>query len=321
MSNIKKIIKIQYTDMYEKFFWGSFGKYLQEEYELEFSDEPDFLFYSVYGTGLDHYKYKNCIKIFYSTEGVLPDFNECDYAIGFYPLEVKDRYLQVLYELPSLIRREAPLNVEDKLFCNFVYSNEKNGEGAILRKKFCEELMKYKHVDCPGQVLNNMRGDIGARNASDWYASKTKFVRKYKFTIAFENDSMLGMTTEKLFQPLLVGSVPIYWGNPDVDSICNPKSFINCNGCTIEEMVNKVIEIDQNDELYNQMIKSKAFDDGIVKSQEEKIREFISYIMNSGKIFVKNPLNMDNRARACEVYDKLNLRKIDRIYNKFVEKK
>lgn len=40
------------------------------------------------------------------------------------------------------------------------------------------------------------------------------FVAKYKFTIAFENAICNDYITEKLWRPLIVGSVPIYYGSP-----------------------------------------------------------------------------------------------------------
>lgn len=40
------------------------------------------------------------------------------------------------------------------------------------------------------------------------------FVAKYKFTIAFENAICDDYITEKLWRPLIVGSVPIYYGSP-----------------------------------------------------------------------------------------------------------
>lgn len=39
------------------------------------------------------------------------------------------------------------------------------------------------------------------------------FVAKYKFTIAFENAICNDYITEKLWRPLIVGSVPIYYGS------------------------------------------------------------------------------------------------------------
>lgn len=45
---------------------------------------------------------------------------------------------------------------------------------------------------------------------------KLCIIRSYRFTVAFESRRVPGYITEKLFQPLLVGSVPIYMGAPDV---------------------------------------------------------------------------------------------------------
>lgn len=43
-----------------------------------------------------------------------------------------------------------------------------------------------------------------------------KFVAQYKFVIAFENAICDDYITEKLWRPLIVGSVPIYLGSPTV---------------------------------------------------------------------------------------------------------
>jgi len=56
---------------------------------------------------------------------------------------------------------------------------------------------------------------------------KINFIKNYKFTIAFENSTSPGYTTEKLWQPMLSGSVPVYWGNPEVDRMFNTRSFVN----------------------------------------------------------------------------------------------
>lgn len=44
-----------------------------------------------------------------------------------------------------------------------------------------------------------------------------KFISRYKFVIAFENAECKDYITEKLWRPLIAGSVPIYWGSPTVD--------------------------------------------------------------------------------------------------------
>ena len=204
----KKKIKIDITD-----FWltpeqnkmdRKIAKILSKHYDVQISDKPDFLFYSC--DGLNHRKYKNCVKIFYTEENVIPDFNECDYASGFDYIEFGDRYLRKL--LSSINRSicnrsKVDEGYLDRKFCNFIYSNTTSGEGAVLRQQFCQKLMKYKEIDCPGKVLNNMSTEDLAPRRGDWQKSKLEFLKKYKFTIAFENSSSNGYTTEKLPANLL----------------------------------------------------------------------------------------------------------------------
>ena len=66
--------------------------------------------------------------------------------------------------------------------------------------------------------LNNVGGPV---------KNKIDFIMDHKFTIAFENSSYPGYTTEKIFEPMLVNSIPLYWGNPLVDRDFNTKSFLN----------------------------------------------------------------------------------------------
>lgn len=43
-----------------------------------------------------------------------------------------------------------------------------------------------------------------------------QLMAKYKFTIAFENAIGDDYITEKLWRPLILGSVPIYMGSPSI---------------------------------------------------------------------------------------------------------
>ena len=231
----KKNIKINFADMPLSFnAQDNFVLDILHKHGLqtEISEYPDFLFYSVYG--MNHYKYHNCVKIFWTVEPVVPNFNECDYAVGFDDIVFGKRY----FHRPIWMFEERPQNIVlsdeqllNRRFCNFVYSNDQNGEGAILRKKFVQKLMEYKKVDCPGRVLNNMQDAITPRDG-DWKKGKLDFIQNYKFTIAFENTMYPGYTTEKLTQPLMVHSMPIYWGNPKVSDNFNNQSFIfKCRIC------------------------------------------------------------------------------------------
>lgn len=50
-------------------------------------------------------------------------------------------------------------------------------------------------------------------------SSKMALYGHYKFVIAFENSCVEDYVTEKFFDPLLVGAVPIYFGAPNIDEL------------------------------------------------------------------------------------------------------
>lgn len=286
----KPKIKVNFCDNDDTFVNEKnnlFLEILQKNYDVEISEKPDFLFYSCFGT--KHWDYTNCVKIYYTNENVVPDFNECDYGIGFHHIKFEDRYLRFTeYNLkiqPEIQNRQnLSANLTERKFCNFVYSNCRNGEGAALRAEFCKALSKYKHIDCPGKVLNNMQDAISPRNG-DWQQGKLDFLSNYKFTIAFENRQTNGYTTEKLFHPLMANSIPIYWGNPKAVEDFNPKAFINCNDYnSLDEVIEKVKELDNDDEKYMQMIKEPAMRENYDFNGYEKLEKFLNNIIAKGNM-------------------------------------
>jgi hypothetical protein len=99
-------------------------------------------------------------------------------------------------------------------------------------------------VDCPGRVLNNCR-PFDEHNYS--FRGKVDYLKDYRFTIAFENQSTVGYTTEKIIHPFIAGSIPIYWGNPKVAELFNPEAFINCHDFDdFESVISHVIQVDND---------------------------------------------------------------------------
>ena len=259
-------IKIKFVDFggteefYQPYFCNLIGSFAQ----VEISDHPDYIFYSTYG--YEHLNY-DCIKIYYASEELEPDFNVCDYAIGYTDISFYDRYLHLpLFAYPASVEKtkkalyrnfdDQKVNQNRDKFCNFIYSN---GKGDPFRAEVFHALSKYKHVDSAGRYLNNM-GNIdiaGSRYATNYEESKIKFLESYKFTIAMSNAQKFGYLDEKIFDAWLAGSVPIYWGDPKISEFFNPESFIDCTMCkTPEEVVEKVKEIDSSPEKYLAMQKA-----------------------------------------------------------------
>ena len=288
---------------------------LSERYKVEFSEQPDFIFYSVFG--IEYLGYRDCVRIFMDGEPVLPNFNDCDYAIGYAPITLGNRYLRAAGVLASSVGIEPSPDVQkrivtpdmaDRRFCNFIYSNSLHGRGAALRVDFCKRLMEYKRVDCPGRVLNNMPADalapryMGFKDwtpivaGNDWQDSKQQFQRMYKFSIAFENLPVCGMTTEKMLNPFYAYSVPIYWGNPEVTKDFNPKAFINCAdyGNDFDAVIRRVIELDNDDEQYLEMLRQPPFQPDYDFHQRDKLRDFLYDIVERGNNPVRNPEAVDS---------------------------
>lgn len=292
-------IRLRFCDMYKGFdedrniFTDVINEY-GGNYVI--SDEPDFLIYSCFGTNHHAYMNRRCVKIFYTGEAVTPNFSECDYAIAFDNMSFGERYMRrpVWLFNPTgpqkcELTRDQALN---RKFCNFVYSNAKDGSAAKLRQDFAKKLMEYKHVDCPGKVLNNMTSDVLSPRDGDWQKGKLDFIKDYKFTIAFENCSFDGYTTEKMLDPLVAHSIPIYWGNPSVTKDFNESAFICGNGYEdkLDELVNRVIELDKNDEEYMNMLNSYPMTENYDPDEMKKLKLFIKDIFTKGNVpFDKDP--------------------------------
>lgn len=267
---------------------------LKKIFDVQLSDNPDYLIYSV--NSKDYLNY-NCVRIFYTAENLVPDFNVCDYGIGFHYLEFGDRYIRFpLYlvdgftaydgdnyasdlQLALHKHENASTALKDKTeFCSFVYSNS---QAAQCREKMFEALSKYKPVSSGGRYKNNVGGPV---------ADKLEFQKKHKFVIAFENTSTSGYTTEKIIGAFAAGAIPIYWGNPEITKEFNAGSFINCNdyGLTekgeqeiIEQIVQEIISLDRDDESYQNMIQTPAFNsNNDVMHQQKQFENFLCHIFD-----------------------------------------
>jgi len=257
-----KTIKIKFVD-----FWDHFNheknfitEILQRRYHVELSEQPQYIFYSNFGNKCNHMLYKDSIKIFYTQENLVPDFNMCDYGIGFEYMEYGDRFLRYplyyyRYKEDFLLMEQKHLITQEEIalkkkFCSIVVSNGKNADP--IREDFFNILSRYKKVDSGGRYKNNIGKPNGVLN-------KRKFQERYKFALCFENTSHSGYTTEKIIEAFAAKTIPIYWGDPEIARCFHKDSFVNVMDYnTIEEAVLKIKELDQNAELYEKMIQTAA---------------------------------------------------------------
>jgi len=255
-------------------------EFIKDQYSIELTDDPtaDYVIHSV--GGYDVLRYSG-IRIFVAGENVSPNFMISDYAMTFEKLNFGDRYvwlplIKLYREAYSALTCPRP-PVDNVLstktdFCAYVMSNTSNS--ASERTEIFDLLSDYKLVNSGGLWRNNVGGRV---------PDKRLFQLKHKFVIAFENCSHPGYLTEKFADAAASNTVPIYWGDPEIASVFNPKAFINCHDFqTLEEVVQRVKEIDQNEILYRKMLSEPWFPNDIEPKclQDETFSIFLSNIFD-----------------------------------------
>ena len=137
---------------------------------------------------------------------------------------------------------------EEALTATFISNcNDKSGRLTLLK-----QLEQYGvKIDHFGKCLHNKKEPPGG---------KVKVMGKYKFAIAFENSKYQDYVTEKYFQALTSGSVPIVMGAPNL-KIYEPlnKSCIFAEDyASTEELARDLIRIGNDEQEYNSYLRYKT---------------------------------------------------------------
>ncbi|MCX2431614.1 glycosyltransferase family 10 domain-containing protein [Pedobacter sp. GR22-10] len=142
-----------------------------------------------------------------------------------------------------------PKIVSKTQFVNAFISSDFN---LSSRNEYLKDLMNYIDVDSYGKILNNkqLKDDEGE-------PSKLNTISKYKFSLAFENAISKDYVTEKFFQPLMAGSVPVYLGAPNIEEFApGNNSYINVNSFdSVKSLANYLIFLNENEAEYHEFQK------------------------------------------------------------------
>ncbi len=266
-------------------FWDNFDeqdnfftRILSKRYVVEISEDPDFYFFTHSYFGKENYLHYKCHRIFIGFENSRADWNICDYVLDSDVYSNNPRHkrfpLWAMWNL-NYLKQELPVDIlsQKTKFCCIVVSNGKAKE----RIEFFNQLSRYKKVDSGGRYLNNVGGPV---------PNKMEFIKDYKFVISFENSSYPGYTTEKLVEPILVNSIPIYWGNPEVGNDFNVNRFINITDTvSYSSIIDKIIRLDQDDDQYLEVINEPLFVNDKMPAEfgEESLLNFLDFVIEDSK--------------------------------------
>lgn len=210
--------KQQVTDMW-------FYKFLEN---CDGIDNNKICFYSTFGSRNILNRTKGDVNIFFTGENVKRGNHKLysdhfltndsiDLAMGFESFE-DSRYLRfplwIMYmfepklDANSIKARCQALNHQhtspQRKFASHISSEDTLG----LRRQMCECLSQIASVDCAGKIMHNC-DDLWEKYNDD----KHRFIANYKFNICPENSNCTGYVTEKIFQAIDAGCIPIYWGS------------------------------------------------------------------------------------------------------------
>ena len=279
----KRKIYVKYMDFWPAFVLERFDvhKILCEKYRVIASDYPDYVIFGQFGGNNYGIQNKiNCVKLFLTIENRDPDFDNTDYAIGIHYIENGDRYFRKPTETHQLTAIQTVYNVtqvnnidiSSKKFCAWVVSNG----GGSVRNAFFDRLSQYKKVDSGGRFRNNVGGAVG---------NKKEFLSHYKFSICFENSKTQGYISEKLVDAFEAGTIPIYYGDDTVAELLNNRSYIHVRDeKDFDEKIELIKKIDNNDTLYQEIIREKiVIDDTRYAKEVQKYKDFIYHIIEQDK--------------------------------------
>jgi hypothetical protein len=180
------------------------------------------------------------------------------------------------------LRREP---VNKSAFSNAFISSHNDQSGRI---KYLKELMTYIEVHSFGKALNNIKLEN-----DDGMMAKANKIATYKFTLAFENAIAKDYVTEKFFHPLIMGSVPVYLGAPNVNEFApGDHCYINVNDFTsVKALADYLIELDNDDARYQDYLNWKklpyrdAFNSKINSIQHDPFERLYNFLGKRKSIY------------------------------------
>jgi hypothetical protein len=120
------------------------------------------------------------------------------------------------------------------------------------RLEFADSLMRELEVHSFGRALNNRALAVPDRG----HATKLSTIGRYKFCLSLENAIEDDYVTEKFFDPLLVGTIPIYRGAPNADEFSpGANCFIDASKfANATELAAYIRHLDANPEAYGEYL-------------------------------------------------------------------
>lgn len=130
-------------------------------------------------------------------------------------------------------------------FCSFLYMHLRPD-----RTRFRDVLEQRSRISIP--LLNG-----SGRNSVRIFDEAVEIQEPYRFSIAFESStSHVHYVTEKIVNAFAAGTIPIYFGSPEISKYFNPRAFINVDTFkSFEAAADHVIAVERNETLAQEYLR------------------------------------------------------------------
>ena len=151
-------------------------------------------------------------------------------------------------------------------------------EDRIIHKKSkCISMFISHKETMPGHILRRKVYDR-LRDKIDIYGTGYNYVenkadglRDYYFSIVIESCQEPGYFTEKIIDCFLTGTIPIYWGDPNIDDYFHDDGIINWTG-DVDELEKKTRVIENAcQEIYKRRL-------SLARKNFSEAREYTNYL-------------------------------------------
>lgn len=167
---------------------------------------------------------------------------------------------------------------DDRRFCSFISSHNDDG-----REELFNEINAIAPIDSAGRFMHN-NDDLKTRFADD----KLAFLRQYRFNLCPENSNSEGYCTEKIFEAISSGCVPIYWGSdnnpePDVlnlEAVC----FVNVGKANDRNTLKEISSLNGDKRRYEDFARQPR----LKKEASDVIMQYICDFEEKIRVVFKN---------------------------------
>ncbi len=170
-----------------------------------------------------------------------PEFMELfDYKMSYHQdADVIYPYYRYNYQM-ELIRMPKYGFSEKKDICMIISSSFNQS----YQQEYLQELIRYISIDTYEESRNNFNMEPD---------HKMELFRQYKFVIAFENACATDYTTEKFYDPLLAGAVPVYLGAPNIEEFApGERCFVDIrNFDSPQKLADFLLNACRSEDIYN----------------------------------------------------------------------